>query len=174
MNVLLMGAPGSGKSTVGQRLAGDLGWKWISSGEILRESTEPWVVEKLKTAELFDDEMILSLVVPRAQEAPNAILDGFPRTLKQAQGLVERGVKIEAMIELTISLEEVEKRLNLRGRAQDTVEIVEQRFKMYERTKAEIMASLVAARTKVFSIDAVGSPDEVYARTEAVVREMMK
>ena len=50
MRIVFIGGPGSGKSTVGNRLASDLKWPWISSGEILRESKEPWVVEKLKTA----------------------------------------------------------------------------------------------------------------------------
>ena len=65
MRIIFIGGPGTGKSTVGKRLAGDLGWPWISSGEILRESKEPWVIERLKTAQLFDDEMVTQLVLSR-------------------------------------------------------------------------------------------------------------
>ena len=61
MRILLLGAPGTGKSTVGKRLAVDMGWFWLSSGELLRESQEQWVIDKLKTAELFDDDMIICI-----------------------------------------------------------------------------------------------------------------
>ena len=80
MRIIFLGGPGSGKSTVGSRLAEGLNWPWVSSGEILRQSKEPWVIEKLKTAQLFDDEMIASLVLSRLHQTSNAILDGFPRT----------------------------------------------------------------------------------------------
>ena len=62
MKLLFLGGPGTGKSTVGNRLAKDLKWPWISSGAILRESKEQWVIDRLKTAQLFDDEMISELV----------------------------------------------------------------------------------------------------------------
>ena len=174
MRILFLGGPGSGKSTVGRRLAETLGWPWISSGELLRESKEPWVVEKLKTAELFDDGMMAELVLPRVESAQNVILDGYPRTLKQAKIMVDRGVKIDLIIELTVPLEEAIARLSERGREQDTPEIVEERCAMYEQTKDEIMAFMAGYGVKVETIDGVGTMDVVFARVQEKVLAALK
>lgn len=174
MNILFLGGPGTGKSTAGQRLAQALGWPWVSSGEILRESKEPWVIEKLKTAELFDDEMISDLVFSRLEGVESAIIDGFPRTLRQAEIIVERGLKIDLMVELTLPIEEALNRLALRGREQDTPEVIEARWADYEAGKSKIMAFLAGNGVKVASVDGVGTMDEVYARVVAAVQGATK
>lgn len=164
MRIVFIGGPGSGKSTVGNRLAEDLKWPWISSGEILRESKEPWVVEKLKTAQLFDDEMVAGLVLSRLSTEPNAILDGFPRTFKQVDIMYSRGEKVDIIVEMQVPVEEVQKRLMLRGRDQDTKDIIEERYVMYEQSKDEILAYLIGNGSKILTIDGVGTQDEVYQR----------
>ena len=174
MRIIFLGGPGSGKSTVGNRLAEDLKWPWISSGEILRQSKEPWVIEKLKTAQLFDDEMIAGLVLSRLTGVQNAILDGFPRTFKQAEIMLSRGEKVGLIVELNVPLEEVQKRLFMRGRDQDTKEIVEERLAMYEQSKTEILAYLVGNGAKLITIDGMGSPDEVYMRVAKAIQEAIK
>lgn len=174
MRILLLGAPGTGKSTVGKRLAVDMGWFWLSSGELLRESQEQWVIDKLKTAELFDDDMMAGLVIPRVIAAENLILDGFPRTLKQAKILVDRQVKLDMIMELVIPLEEALTRLEARGRDQDTPEIVRERWAIYEREKTEMMAFLAGNGVKIATVDGVGTMDEVYARALAEVKKLNK
>lgn len=174
MKIIFIGGPGSGKSTVGTRLAQDLKWPWISSGEILRQSKEPWVVEKLKTAQLFDDEMISGLVLSRLHNEPNAIIDGFPRTFKQAEIMLSRGEKVDIIVEMRVPIEEIQKRLYLRGRDQDTREIVEERYAMYEHDKDEIMSYLVGNGAKVVIVDGVGTQDEVYARAVKGIQEIIK
>ena len=171
MRIIFLGGPGSGKSTVGSRLAEDLGWPWISSGEILRESKEPWVVEKLKTAQLFDDEMVAGLVLSRLTNVPNAILDGFPRTFKQVDIMYSRGEKIDIIVEMQVPIEEIQKRLVLRGRDQDTKEVIEERHAMYEQSKDEILAYLIGNGAKLITIDGVGSQDEVYQRVAKGIQE---
>lgn len=104
MKLLFLGGPGTGKSTVGNRLANDLNWPWISSGAILRESKEQWVIERLKTAQLFDDEMVSELIFSRLSGIENAIIDGYPRTLRQAEIIVDRGLKIDYIVELVVPL----------------------------------------------------------------------
>lgn len=174
MKILLLGGPGTGKSTVGQTLAKNMGWPWVSSGAILRESTEPWVVERLKTSQLFDDEMVSDLVFSRLEGVENAIIDGYPRTLKQAEIIVERGLKIDLMVELVIPMEEALARLSLRGRDQDSPEIIEERWVGYDSTKTEIMAYLAGNGVKVLTIDGVGTPEEVYNRVAETLRENWK
>lgn len=164
MRIVFIGGPGSGKSTVGQRLAGDLKWPWISLGDILRKSKEPWVIEKLKTAQLFDDEMVSGLVLSRLSTEPNAILDGFPRTFKQAEIMYTRGEKIDIIIEMQVPIEEAEQRLALRGRDQDAKEVIEERYQMYVDSKNEILAYLIGNGSKMITVDGVGTQDEVYQR----------
>ncbi len=174
MRIIFLGGPGSGKSTVGTRLAGDLKWPWISLGEILRQSKEPWVIEKLKTAQLFDDEMVCGLVLSRLHTEPNAIIDGFPRTFKQAEIMLTRGESVDIIVEMRVPTEEIQKRLFLRGRDQDTKEVIEERIMMYERDKDEIMAYLVGNGAKVVTIDGVGTQDEVYQRVAKGIQEALK
>ena len=173
MRIIFLGGPGSGKSTVGTRLAEDLKWPWISSGEILRQSKEPWVVEKLKTAQLFDDEMISGLVLSRLHDEPNAIIDGFPRTFKQAEIMITRGEKVDLIVEMNVPIEEVQKRLALRGRDQDERTIVEERYAMYEHDKNEIIAYLIGNGAKILTIDGVGTQDEVYQRVAKGIQEII-
>ena len=171
MKILLLGGPGSGKSTVGQRLAQDMGWPWVSSGAILRESTEPWVIERLKTAQLFDDEMVSDLVFGRLEGVENAIIDGYPRTLRQAEIIVEKGLEIDIAVEVVVPIEESLARLSLRGREQDDSAIVEERWNDYDKTKTEILAYLAGNGVKVLTADGVGAPDEVYNRVVEMLRE---
>lgn len=173
MRIVFIGGPGSGKSTVGSRLAEDLKWPWISSGEILRQSSEPWVVERLKTAQLFDDEMVAGLVFSRLTDVPNAILDGFPRTFHQAEIMINRGEKVDIIVEMQVPMEETQKRLLLRGRDQDAKEIVEERYAIYEHDKDEIIAYLVGNGAKILKIDGVGTEDEVYQRVAKGIQEII-
>lgn len=173
MRIIFIGGPGSGKSTVGNRLAGDLGWPWISSGEILRESKESWVVEKLKTAQLFDDEMVAGLVLSRISTEPNVILDGFPRTFKQVEIMYSRGEKVDIIVEMQVPIEEVQQRLVLRGRDQDSKDIVEERYAMYLQSKDEILAYLIGNGAKLITIDGVGTQDEVYQRVAKGIQEVI-
>lgn len=122
------------------------------------------MIEKLKTAQLFDDEMIAGLVLSRLSNVPNAILDGFPRTFKQAEIMYSRGEKLDIIVEMKVPIEEIKKRLLLRGRDQDTNDVIEERYAMYEHSKDEILAYLIGNGAKMVIIDGVGTQDEVYQR----------
>ena len=122
------------------------------------------MVEKLKTAQLFDDDMISGLVLSRLSTEPNAILDGFPRTFKQVEIMYKRGEKVDIIVEMRVPIEEVQKRLYLRGRDQDSKDIVEERYAMFEQSKDEILAYLIGNGAKLITVDGVGTQDEVYQR----------
>lgn len=170
MKILFLGGPGTGKSTVGNRLARDLNWPWISSGAILRESKEQWVIDRLKTAQLFDDEMISELVFSRLEGIDNAIIDGYPRTLRQAEIIIERGLLIDYIVELIVPFDEVMRRLSLRGRSQDVPEIIEERQADYEKSRNEIIAYLMGNGVKLLTVDGLGEIDEVYKRAVGLIR----
>ena len=94
MNVLLIGPPGSGKGTQGERLAARLGLEHLAAGDLLRAEVQGktplgrQVSEIMQSGELVPDAVILSLLMPRvlaASEANGYLLDGFPRSVEQAQ-----------------------------------------------------------------------------------------
>lgn len=170
MKILFLGGPGTGKSTVGNRLAKDLNWPWISSGAILRESKEQWVIDRLRTAQLFDDEMISELVFSRLEGIDNAIIDGYPRTLRQAEIIVERGLLIDYIVELIVPFDEVMRRLSIRGRSQDVPEIIEERQADYEKSRNEIVAYLMGNGVELLTVDGLGEIDEVYKRAVSLIR----
>ena len=128
------------------------------------------MIERLKTAQLFDDEMVSELVFSRLSGIENAIIDGYPRTLRQAEIIVDRGLKIDYIVELVVPFEEIMRRLSLRGRSQDVPEIIEERQADYERSRNEIVAYLVGNGVKLLTVDGVGEVDEVYKRTVSIIR----
>ena len=169
--VLLLGAPGSGKSTQGQMLAKELGWKWVSTGELLRSSKEPWVIEKLKTAELFPDEVIFELLSEALSGVNEVILDGAVRTREQALYALSPEIELDTVVEISVPREELLKRVLQRGRDQDTEEIAIQRLEDYDKMKEEILEVLRQGGVKILEVDGVGTPEEVQARLREVLKE---
>lgn len=127
MRVLLLGPPGVGKGTQGRRLAEDRGWALISTGEMLREAGRrgtPMGLEAKRRMDqglLVPDDVMIGLVRERTCEEDakrGFILDGFPRTVPQADALdallKARGVEVQAVLSLTASEEELVRRLTAR------------------------------------------------------------
>ncbi|MEY4375237.1 MAG: hypothetical protein RL760_1404 [Candidatus Eisenbacteria bacterium] len=127
MQVVLLGPPGVGKGTQGRRLAGERGWALISTGEMLRDAiarSTPLGAEAKKLMDqglLVPDDVMIGLVRERTLE-PDALagflLDGFPRTIPQADALEaflqERGRKLSVVVALTAPDEELVRRLSAR------------------------------------------------------------
>ncbi|MCX5970806.1 MAG: adenylate kinase [Coprothermobacterota bacterium] len=135
MNIVFLGAPGSGKGTQAQTLAQQKGWQYISSGDLLRRlvsSREPRALQAqafMDRGDLVPDELMVeillgSLEAPKAEVPAQAgvlglhdglILDGFPRTRHQAEVLDEmmaqRGTRLDAALLIEVRDEEAEKRL---------------------------------------------------------------
>ena len=168
---MIIGAPGSGKSTQGQKLAASLGCPWISTGEILRQSEDSEVIEKLKTAELFDDEMIIEMVKKALSGVEDAVIDGFPRTKVQAEAAARMGVT--DIVELFVPREETTKRLSGRGREQDSPKVVEQRITDYEKMREEVLEAMNIdgnGGPKFRRVDGRGTIEEVFDRLREEVK----
>jgi adenylate kinase len=127
MRVVLLGPPGVGKGTQGRRLAGERGWPLISTGEILRDAVArmtPLGVQarqQMDSGNLVSDDVMIGLVRSRTLEADSAngfVLDGFPRTVPQAEALettlVERGLRLD--VALCLKLDETELVRRMTGR----------------------------------------------------------
>jgi adenylate kinase len=118
----MFGGPGAGKGTQAHLLSGALGLPHISSGDLLRASDNKATQELMQRGDLLPDAMVTDVVLKRLQQADaqrGAILDGFPRTLAQAQTLdqwlEQHGGAIRAAVYLDVPPDELVKRLLERG-----------------------------------------------------------
>ncbi len=121
MRVILLGAPGAGKGTQAQFIKEQFGIPQISTGDMLRAAVKagtPLGLEAKKVMDaggLVSDDIILGLVKERIAESDCAagfLFDGFPRTIPQAQALVEQGVDIDYVVEIDVDDEEIIERLS--------------------------------------------------------------
>lgn len=170
--IILMGLAGSGKSTQGQKLAEATGRVWLSAGQILRNSGK--FDDILERGELVDDMLTVEIMAEEMakviREGKNVILDGFPRDREQAIWMADNIAEaIEQIIVIEASKDELIRRLEARGRSDDTREAILQRFAIAEQNMGEIMRILGAKGIKTETIDGTGTPDEVFARIEGVV-----
>lgn len=121
MRVILLGAPGAGKGTQAQFIMQQFGIPQISTGDMLRaavkEGTPLGVKAKsiMEAGGLVPDDLIIDLVKKRIEESDCAkgfLFDGFPRTIPQAQALLDAGVSIDHVVEIHVKDEEIIKRLS--------------------------------------------------------------
>src|SRR3954451_14932777 len=156
MNVLLIGPPGSGKGTQGQRLAERLGLEHLAAGDLLRAEVDHEtplgrrVAAIMQRGELVPDAVILSLLMPRVLKAADTcgyLLDGFPRSVEQArearQLATQAGAGPNAVIYLDAPRDELIRRILARaekeGRADDNPHTVENRLRVFEEATAPLV-----------------------------------
>jgi adenylate kinase len=174
MRLLLIGAPGAGKGTQAVRLADRLGLTHISSGDLLRQHvTEGTALGKqvqqyVSRGDLVPDQVVLDMLrkpILAASKAGGYVLDGFPRTVEQAEIAYrtarELGVAVQVAVHLDVPREELVRRLLARGRgADDTEEVIEHRLEVYdERTRP--MLEYYAQRELLVTVNGARPPEEV-------------
>src|SRR5579864_5393927 len=191
MRLILLGPPGAGKGTQAQRLAEQFGIVQLSTGNMLRAAVDAQTAVGLKAkdimarGELCPDQVVVAIVADRIDE-PDArngfILDGFPRTVPQAQALdgmlAERGLALDAVIELkvdeTILLQRIEKRvaeMATRGealRADDNAEALKQRISAYRAQTAPLIG-YYAGTGLLKSVDGMALIEKVSAAIAALL-----
>jgi len=172
--MVLLGPPGAGKGTQAEKLAEKFGIPQISTGDLFRNNIAggtPLGVEAKKyldAGDLVPAELTNALVDDRLNDADVAdgfILDGFPRSVEQAEALkdmlAKRNLKLDAVLEFRVSESELLTRLKSRGRADDTEEVILNRMNVYRDETAPLLDYY---RDELKSVDAVGGLDEVFAR----------
>ena len=180
MRLVLVGPPGAGKGTQAVGLAQRLDVPHISTGDLFRanlsEMTPLGVEAKryMDAGDLVPDEVTCRMVQSRISEADAAkgfILDGFPRTLPQADALdamlAEMGTSLDAVVELAAADDVVVERLLGRGRSDDTEDVIRNRQKVYRDETAPLLDHY---RSKLVSVDAVGPVEEVTDRLADALR----
>ena len=171
--ILLFGPTGAGKSMQGQMLAVRQGWKWLSTGEMLRQSDDPAVIATLKSGELVSDELTYHVFERAVQDArdkkyPNIIVDGFPRTKEQAAWLDDYMERMDEKIDMVVVLEvpeqEIMRRLEKRGRMEDTPDTIARRMTIYRQKMYPVLGIFAEAGVKIIHLDGTGSAGEVHDR----------
>ena len=178
--ILLFGPTGAGKSMQGQMLAVRMGWKWLSTGEMLRASDDPEVIRILKSGELVSDELTYEVFDAAIRDAkaknyPRTIVDGFPRTKEQATWLAEymerNGEKIDLVVVLEVPESEIMNRLEKRGRMEDTPETIERRMNIYRQKMYPVLGIFADDDVKIIHLEGVGTAGEVH---DKIYDEVMK
>jgi len=176
MRIVLIGPPGAGKGTQAKRLIEDLQIPHLSTGEMLRAGREVstelglMAAQYLDRGQLVPDELVVGIVDQRLQQADcknGYLLDGFPRTVPQADALdellQERDTKLDLVLELNVAEEELIERLLQRKRPDDTRETIAERLQVYQKQTSPLL-EYYSDRGLLASIVGVGTPDEVYER----------
>jgi len=169
--IVFFGPAGAGKSVQGQILAARNGWRWLSAGQLLRDTRDIELIKEMQTGKLVDPQKVnrlMSDAIKRSHNVDNVILDGYPREISQAKWLVENGSDHGRDIKLVIVLEvpksELLKRLEVRGRVDDTPEAIDERLKIYRTEMYPILTYLTEQGVNIVHIDGVGTVGQVHDR----------
>lgn len=155
----------------GQLLAARMGWRWMSIGQLLRDTRDPSIHAAMREGKLIPverSEEVMGSALAEAKDVPKLILDGFPRELHQAQWLLEHQADYDRQVELAVVLEvpreELLRRLAIRGRADDTPEAIDERLNIYRQEIYPILSYLSEKNIPVVHIDGVGAVGQVHDR----------
>lgn len=175
--IVFFGPAGAGKSVQGQMLAARHGWRWLSAGQLLRDTHDIELIKEMQTGGLVNPERVNELMgeaLKRATNIRRVIIDGFPRQLSQAKWLIDSQPTHQRSIGLVIVLEvprsELLKRLEVRGRADDTPEAIDERLKIYRAEMYPILSYFTEKNVNIVHIDGTGTVGQVHDR---IVEELV-
>ena len=180
LNIVIFGAPGSGKGTQSDKLIEHYNLFHISTGDVLRDNmrrgTELGTVAKqyIDQGQLVPDELIIELLAQvlddnKENTTQGVIFDGYPRTIPQAEALEgildERGMRVDAVVGLEVPDEELIKRILLRGqmsgRADDNEETARKRLEVYYNQTSPLKA-YYQEQGKYLAINGLGTIDGIF------------
>jgi adenylate kinase len=185
LSIVMLGAPGAGKGTQAVRIAETHGIPHISTGEMLRSAIAAGselgqkVKEIVESGALVPDELIVEVIRERLSQ-PDAqsgfVLDGFPRTIGQAEALDALLAELGRPLELVLELELAEKtavermlgRAAEQGRADDTPAVIKNRFEVYRR-QTEPLSNYYRSTGILLLVDSSPGMDEVFTEIERVL-----
>ena len=167
--IILMGVAGAGKSVQGRLLADEAGYPWLSTGELLRVLiTGRRRLEMLEGKLLSDDEVInvVNIVLNLIDTSQEFVMDGFPRTVPQAEWVLQQAregrFSVTGVFHLTASEKVVHERLAHRGRVDDNEAAITQRFNEYRAVTVPIIKHLEQEHVPIYEIDATPDPMNVH------------
>lgn len=169
--IIFVGPPGAGKGTQAERYTDHKSLAHISTGVMLRahveRRTDLGIIAKefLDKGELVSDELVISMLRERLieEDASNgAILDGFPRTIPQAQSLnnLHNSSEIVAVVVFKVEEKTLIQRMLERGRSDDTEEAIKQRFEVYKKDSEPLIAFY--KEKNIININGEGEEEEIF------------
>lgn len=185
MRWILLGPPGSGKGTQAKRLAGSHHAAHLSTGDILRAEVAAGsklgqlAKTRMDRGELVPDDLIVQMIRERLETMTNHggfILDGFPRTIPQAEALDrmlgEINAPLESAVLITVSDDEIKSRLagraRLEGRSDDTEDVINRRLHIY-REQTEPLIEYYRRDGRLIEVNGEQSVENVYQDLERVL-----
>lgn len=191
LNIVIFGAPGSGKGTQSERLIARYGFHHISTGDVLRrhiaQGTELGRVADsfISRGQLIPDDLMVRILADVldtevAADAAGVIFDGFPRTVAQAEALekmlAERNRKVDTVVGLETDDEELTQRLIKRGidsgRSDDNLDTIRKRLEVYH-TQTSPLRDYYTARGQYHRIEGKGHPDDIFATIAGHIDDVM-
>ena len=190
LNIVIFGAPGSGKGTQSDKIIAEYGVEHISTGDVLRAEIKAGTEVGKKAAALINEgklvpdsvilEILASTLDAKGKDIKGVIFDGFPRTIAQAEALntllAERGEAVSTVIGLEVDDEELIKRIVARGatsgRADDNAETAKKRLETYYNQTLPLKDFYIK-EGKYAMIEGVGAIDEIYARIKKTIDDCL-
>lgn len=188
MRLILFGPPGAGKGTQANKISENYVAAHISTGDMLRAAvkngSELGALAKsfMDKGELVPDDVIIGIIKDRIKEEDarkGFMLDGFPRTIAQAEalsGMLEaENESIDTVVSIEVKDEEIIGRIleraKIEGREDDTEDVVKNRLNVY-RSQTEPLKAYYQSAGVLAEVDGMGTIDEVFGRIEAVLNKV--
>ena len=181
MRIVFIGPPGAGKGTQAERIVTTYHMAHLSTGDMLRAARDAKTElgkkadEYMSTGRLVPDDLIIDLIRERLKQpdcSKGYLLDGFPRTIAQAEALdvmlAGQGTPLDVVLELQVPEEDLFQRLAGRGRADDKPDVIRQRLVAY-RKQTEPLLEYYGSRALLKSVDGAGTIDEVFSQARTVL-----
>jgi adenylate kinase len=181
MRLVFFGPPGAGKGTQSEWLTAYLSIPHLSTGDMLRASVEQGTElgqaaqSYIGAGKLVPDELVVQIVGQRLDQEDcrgGFLLDGFPRTVQQAEALdallKARGEPLDMVLKLIVPEDVLRQRLLQRGRADDTRDVIQNRLQIFHAESTSLLKRY-QDKSLVREVDGSGTPEEVTQRIKALI-----